>query len=87
MYVNLHAQPDFQEYYDLRKVAPNVQAPALIMRGDLDEDVHPVAHSCELHKLFPKSWLAIYPNTEFNALRHHPKEAWALIREFISANA
>ncbi len=86
MYVRLHAEPEFQEYYDLRKVAPKVQAPALIMRGDVDDDVHPVAHSCELHALLPKSWLAIYPNTEFNALRGRPKETWALIREFIAAN-
>jgi pimeloyl-ACP methyl ester carboxylesterase len=86
MYVNLHAQPEFQEYYDLRKVAPSVHAPVLIMRGDRDEDVHPVAHSAELHKLFPKSWLAIFPNTSFNALRAHPQEAWQLIREFLAAN-
>jgi pimeloyl-ACP methyl ester carboxylesterase len=86
MYVRLHAEPEFQEYYDLRKVAPQVQTPVLLLRGDLDENVHPVSHSAELHKLFPNSWLAIFPNTEFNALRGRPKESWAAIREFLAAN-
>jgi pimeloyl-ACP methyl ester carboxylesterase len=82
-YINLHSRPEFHEFYDLRIAAPRVTAPTLIMRGDIDDPVHPVIHSAELHGLFPKSWLAIYPNTEFNAMRARPTEAWALINEFI----
>jgi len=82
-YINLHARPEFHEFYDLRTVAPRVSTPTLIMRGDIDDPVHPVIHSAELHALFPKSWLAIYPNTEFNAMRGRPEESWALINEFI----
>jgi hypothetical protein len=41
-------------------------------------------HSAELHQLFPHSWLAIFPNTEFNALRGRPQEAWELIRRFVA---
>jgi pimeloyl-ACP methyl ester carboxylesterase len=82
-YLELHARPDFHEYFDLRKVAARVQAPTLLVRGDIDDPVHPVIHSVELHDLLPKSWLAIYPNTEFNALRARPKEAWDLIRRFV----
>ncbi len=82
-YLNLHSRPEFHEYYDLRTVAPRVTAPVLIMRGDIDDPVHPVIHSAELHALFSKSWLAIFPNTEFNALRARPEESWALIHEFI----
>jgi pimeloyl-ACP methyl ester carboxylesterase len=84
-YLNLHARPEFHDFYDLRKAAPRVTAPVLIMRGDIDDPVHPVIHSAELHALFPKSWLAIYPNTEFNAMRARPAEAWALINEFIKS--
>ncbi len=81
-YLALHARPEFHEYYDLRKAAPRVQAPTLLLRGDIDDPVHPVVHSVEMHQLVPKSWLAIYPTTEFNALRARPGEAWALIRRF-----
>ena len=86
-YLGLHARPEFHEYFDLRKVAPEVQAPVLLLRGDTDDPVHPIAHSVELHGLFPHSWLAIFPNTEFNALRGRPEEAWRLIREFVDENA
>jgi pimeloyl-ACP methyl ester carboxylesterase len=85
-YLNLHARPEFHGFYDLRKAAPRVTAPVLIMRGDIDDPVHSVLHSAELHALFPKSWLAIYPNTEFNAMLARPKETWALINEFITSN-
>ena len=83
-YLNLHSRPEFHEYYDLRKVAPSIQTPTLVMRGDVDDPVHPVMHSAEMHRLLPKSWLAIFPNTEFNALRGRPQESWALINQFIA---
>jgi pimeloyl-ACP methyl ester carboxylesterase len=85
-YQAMHAKPEFHAYYDLREVAPRVTAPTLLVRGDIDDAVHPVLHSAELHKLFPRSWLAIFPNTEFNALRGRPQEAWALIRQFVAAH-
>ena len=83
-YAAIHARPEFHEYYDLRPVAPRVMAPTLLVRGDIDDPVHPVMHSAELHRLFPKSWLAIFPNTEFNALRGRPQDTWSLIRRFIA---
>lgn len=81
-YLHMHAKPAFHEYFDLRKVAGRIQAPTLIIRGDVDDRPHPVSHSVALHALIPNSWLAIYPNTEFNAFRAHPKEVWDLIRSF-----
>lgn len=83
-YLQLHSRADFHEYYDLRKAAPRVQAPTLLLRGDIDDPVHPVMHSCEMHQLVPRSWLAILPNTEFNALRGRPREAWDLVRRFVA---
>lgn len=85
-YQDLHDRDDFKSFYDLREVGSRVQAPALIMRGDVDEPIHPVSHSVALHERIPNSWLAIYPNTPFNAMRSHPKEVWDLIRQFIAAN-
>jgi pimeloyl-ACP methyl ester carboxylesterase len=81
-YLAMHARPDFHTYYDLRMAAPRVSAPTLIVRGDIDDPVHPVQHSTEVHSLIAGSWLAILPNTGFNALLGRPKESWDLIRRF-----
>ena len=61
-----------------------MRAPTLVVRGDVDDSVHPVMHSAEMHRLLPKSRLAIFPNTEFNALRGRPTESWELINGFIA---
>jgi pimeloyl-ACP methyl ester carboxylesterase len=82
-YLNVHGQPDFHAYFDLRQAAPRVTAPTLLLRGDIDDPIHPVRHSVELHELIKNSWLAVYPNTEFNALRARPQETWDLIRRFV----
>lgn len=86
-YQKLHDQDDFKSFYDLREASPRVTVPSLVMRGDRDEPIHPVSHSMAIYERIPGAWLAIYPNTPFNALRAHPKEAWSLIREFIAANS
>lgn len=86
-YVELHGQPAFHEFYDLRLAAPRITAPTLLIRGDIDDPVHGVAHSALLHELIPTSWLAILPNTEFNALRGAPYDAWAIIRQFVAAHS
>ena len=83
-YLDVHAKSEFHEYYDLRKIAQSVQAPTLLLRGDVDDPLHPVAHSTEMHSLLPNSWLAIFPNTTFNAWRSRPQESWDLIRKFIA---
>ena len=85
-YLGVHGKPEFHEYYDLRKVAPRISAPTLLLRGDINDPVHPVIHSAELHALLPKSWLSIFPNTEFNALRARPAESWEIIRRFVAEN-
>ena len=86
-YLALHSDPAFHEYYDLRKIAEQVQAPTLLLRGDVDDDRHPIAHSTELHFLIPNSRLQIYAGTEFNAMTNKEKESWALIREFVAVLA
>jgi pimeloyl-ACP methyl ester carboxylesterase len=83
-YLTMHEREDFKGYYDLLKVAPQVQAPTLITRGDIDDEVHPVAHSVALHKAISSSWLAIYPNTPFNVMTSKTKEFWGLVRTFIA---
>ena len=86
-YQALHDREDFKSHYDLREVGLRVTSPALVMRGDIDEPIHPVEHSVALHKAIANSWLAIYPNTPFSALRAHPKEVWDLIRKFVTSHS
>lgn len=83
-YLNLHSKPEFHEYYDLRKIAAQVTAPTLILRGDDDDERHPIAHSTELHTLIPNSRLQIFANTKFNGMTNRPEESWALIRELVN---
>ncbi|MEE8519165.1 MAG: alpha/beta hydrolase [Dehalococcoidia bacterium] len=83
-YLKLHADQAFHDYYDLRKVAANVKAPTLLMRGDVDDDRHPIAHSTELHALIPNSRLQIFANTPFNGMTNHVDEAWALVRQHVA---
>ena len=80
-YLDLHAKAAFHEYYDLRKIAADVRAPTLLLRGDVDDQRHPVQHSVHLHGLMPNSRLQIFAGTPFNAMRSKPAESWALIRE------
>ncbi len=84
-YIDMHGKPEFHDYYDLRKIASAVQVPTLILRGDIDEDRHPVAHANELHKLFPNSWLQVFANTTFNGMVQHPQRSWELIRELVAS--
>jgi len=83
-YLDMQARPDFHDYYDIRKVAATIRAPTLLLAGDIHDDIHPVAHSVELHRLIPISWLAIFPNTQ-NALRDRSQESWKTIKEFMAA--
>lgn len=83
-YLKLHSDPAFHDYYDLRKIAADIKAPTLLMRGDVDDDRHPIAHSTELHALIPNSRLQIFANTKFNAMTGRPEESWALIRALVA---
>lgn len=82
-YLELHSRPEFHEYYDLRKIAARVAAPTLLLRGDVDDDRHPIAHSTELHALIPNSRLQIFAGTGFNAMTNKLDESWALIRDLV----
>jgi pimeloyl-ACP methyl ester carboxylesterase len=79
----MHEKPEFRSYFDIPALAGKVQAPTLITRGDIDDAAHPIEHSTTLHKGIAKSWMAIYPNTSFNAMTQRPDEFWALVRRFL----
>jgi pimeloyl-ACP methyl ester carboxylesterase len=83
-YSNIRNEPNLQEYYNLRELCKQVQAPALLMRGDIDEPVHPLGHSFELHSKLPNSHLAILPTYQTGAPGILPEMLYLLIREFVT---
>lgn len=81
-YCALHDRADFEEYYDLYKIATNVKAPTLIVRGDIDEELHPLVHTQDLHRMIPNSRLAIYANMGYDARTVQMSEFWRLVQAF-----
>ena len=86
-YCALHDRADFEDYYDLYKVADQVKAPTLIVRGDIDEEIHPLKHTQDLHRLIPGSWLAIYANMGYDARTLQMDEYWRLVSTFLKERA
>jgi pimeloyl-ACP methyl ester carboxylesterase len=84
-YMNIRSDPGLQEHLNLRELAKQVQTPALIMRGDVLEPVHPLAHACELRGSLRNSHLWIRPRTAHTVINAAPEEAYAQIAAFISA--
>ena len=72
-----------QEYYNLRDLCENVESRVLIMRGDVDDSVHPLRHSFELHSKIGDSTLAIVPACPSGVGRGNPKLMRSLISEFV----
>src|SRR5262249_32369166 len=69
-YSNIRSQPDVQEYLGLRQLSKSVSIPTLIMRGDEENEVHPLRHAIELHENIRGSWLWINPNSRGGQLEN-----------------
>jgi pimeloyl-ACP methyl ester carboxylesterase len=65
----LRSLPGLQDHYDLTNDLGRVRCPTLITRGDLDDDIHPLAHSFCVHAGVESSRLWIAPATGFSAMR------------------
>ncbi len=82
-YFRIRNKPELQEFYNLRELCAKVSAPTLIMRGDIDDPVHPLAHSVEMRGLIPDSRLAIVPKTGSGVSMGEPEMMRQLIRQFV----
>jgi len=76
-----------QEYLTLRPHLPVLDLPTLITRGDLDDDVHPLAHAIEWHRAQPSSWLCIGPGTRFSLMQQRPEQFASVFTAFIGTFA
>jgi pimeloyl-ACP methyl ester carboxylesterase len=68
-FLMLRNSPGLQDHYDLSGEAERVRCPVLISRGDLDDQIHPLADSFSVHARVGSSRLWIAPDTGFSAMR------------------
>lgn len=84
-FMNIRSSSALQDHLNLREAAKGLETPALIMRGDLWEPIHPLPHALELHKSLRNSRLWIRPDTSYVLLTSAPEEACAQISSFITS--
>ena len=83
-YHKMRAQPDVQDYLDLRELSKKIAVPMLIMRGDEHGGAYSADHAFTLYKNVPTSNLYIKPkSTAGVVLVSAPQDAYAVIRAFL----
>ena len=83
IYLKTRNNPQFQAFYDLRERSSSVSVPTLILRGDIDDAVHRIAHAVELHERIQGSWLSVVPDTRFGLGIFAPARCVELIHQFV----
>lgn len=76
--------PALRDYLNVGEAVVAISAPTLIVRGDIEEGVHPLSHAVELHELIPHSWLWISPHSMSLLTRKHPGDSARVFRDFVS---
>lgn len=83
-YFRARNEPALQEHLTLRPRLAEISAPTLITRGDVDDDVHPLAHAVEWHAACPDtSWLWIAAGTAFSAAQNRAEEFAQIFGSFV----
>lgn len=73
-----------QEYLTIRPYLSTIATPTLVTRGDIDDDVHPLAHAVEWHAACPQtSWLWIAAGTPFSAAQNRAGEFARVFGSFV----
>lgn len=83
-YLRLRRTPGLQEHYDLREGIAGLTSPVLFCRGDVDDEIHPVAHTVAGYGAVGGAHLWIAPGTGFSAMRFRPADAARHIGELIA---
>jgi pimeloyl-ACP methyl ester carboxylesterase len=73
-----------QAHLTVRPWLSELRLPTLITRGDVDDMVHPLAHSIEWHAAHPASWLWIAPATGFSLTQRRPEAFAGIYRRFVA---
>jgi pimeloyl-ACP methyl ester carboxylesterase len=83
-YFRARNEPALQEHLTLRPRLAEIPTPTLITRGDIDDDVHPLAHAIEWHAACPDtSWLWIAAGTAFSAAQNRAEEFARVFGSFV----
>jgi pimeloyl-ACP methyl ester carboxylesterase len=83
-YFRARNDPALQEHLTLRPHLAEITLPTLITRGDLDDNVHPLAHAVEWHSACPTtSWLWIAPGAAFSAAQNRAAEFSEVFGAFV----
>ena len=82
-YFGARNDPALQEHLTLRPHLSDLRLPTLITRGDIDDDVHPLAHCIEWHAAHPSSWMWIAPGCAFSAAQNRAADFSAVFADFI----
>jgi len=83
-YFRARNDPALQEHLTLRPHLSTITTPTLVTRGDVDDDVHPLAHAVEWHAACPTtSWLWIAAGTAFSAAQNRAEEYAQVFGSFV----
>ncbi len=75
--------PEILAYLSIGELAAEIAVPTLIVRGDIDEPVHPLMHAMRLRQLIPRSRLWIAPDTASLVTRQSPQESLRVFCDFV----
>jgi|GEM_PF-1891103 len=83
-YFRARNDPSLQEHLTLRPHLTTITTPTLITRGDVDDDVHPLAHAIEWHAACPAtSWLWVAAGTPFSAAQNRAEDYSRIFESFV----
>ena len=83
-YARARASDGFQEYYTLGDSVVDIVVPTLILRGDFEDGVHPLADAVYWHQHAPSTELFIAPGlTQHSVIRERPADFVAAFDRFI----
>jgi len=83
-YGRVRNDPALQTHLTIRPWLSELTLPTLITRGDIDDAVHPLAHTEEWHRAHPASWMWVEPGTGFALTQRRPAEYAATYKRFVA---
>jgi pimeloyl-ACP methyl ester carboxylesterase len=84
-YFSIRNNPALQEYFNLRDLIPQIQAPMLVLHGDAEDVTHPLADAYELKERVPNARLAIVPGLAYSVNRFGHERFPELVLEFLGS--
>lgn len=81
-YLRLRLTAGLQEHFDLRARTSDLRCPVFFMRGDIDDETHPLSHTVSAYGQVTDARLWVAPATGFSAMRFRDVEAARQIRSF-----